>query len=93
MFAEKAHGVLLVGEGAKTHPQQVHVIRHQDIGRADEALTGGGVQEQFAEMEMEQVVQPAGGASFQSESPVDHGKAAINFRRQPGKMVHRGLRG
>jgi hypothetical protein len=42
---------------------------------------------------VEYVVQPAGGAAFQRDGPVNHGEAAIEFRREPGKMMALKLRG
>ncbi len=64
MFAEEFHGVALVAVHAQAHPEQVQMVRHQDIYRAEQAFACGGVKQQFAEMEMERVVQPASGASL-----------------------------
>jgi len=43
--------------------------------------------EQFAEVAMKRVVQPAGGLVFESDGPVNHGEAAIEFGGESGKMM------
>jgi hypothetical protein len=57
------------------------MIGHEDINWAEKALAGCGVQEQFAEMKVKVVIQPASGATFQGGGPEDDRKAPIEFRR------------
>jgi hypothetical protein len=45
MFAEELHRVALVAAGAQPHPNQVHVIGHEDIGRTKQCFAGYNVKE------------------------------------------------
>ena len=50
MFAQKLHAVALVRIKAKPHPEQVDVVWHQAIGRADQAFTACGMKHDFTEL-------------------------------------------
>jgi hypothetical protein len=67
-------------------------LRHEDIDGAGQAFARGGVQEQFAEVEMKPVIHPAGGATFKRDGPLDNGETAIELGVEPGKMMPLRLR-
>ena len=81
MFAKKLHRIALVAVHAHSHPDQVKMVWHEDVSRAEQPLAGGGMKQQFAEMQMESFIQPAGGAAFQCDRPLHHGKSTIKLRR------------
>ncbi len=87
MLAQEFHGVALVAVRAQAHPEQVQVVGHEDIDGTEQSFARGGVEQQFAEVPVKRVVQPAGGAAFQGEGPLHHGEAAIKLRREAGKVV------
>jgi hypothetical protein len=63
------------------------MVGHEDINRTEQAFARGGMEEQFAEMEMKNFVQPAGGVAFQRDRPLHHGESAIKIRREARQMM------
>ena len=61
----------IVPGGGVSHPDEMQVIWHEHIGGAEEPLTNGRMEEEFAEPRVEQVVQPADGAALRGEGPVN----------------------
>src|SRR5207249_7393199 len=59
ILSQKAHGIDLVRGEIQPHPDQVQVVRHQDINWTEERLARGGVQQQPAELSVKGPVQPA----------------------------------
>src|SRR5439155_16959483 len=56
MFSKKLHGIALITAHLQSHPDEMNVIRHENISRTMQALASGGMQKQFAELQMEGVV-------------------------------------
>ena len=57
--SQEGHAVTLVGIQTQPRPNQMQVIGHEAIGRAEQALARGGVQHQFAKRGVKPYVQPA----------------------------------
>jgi hypothetical protein len=86
MGAQEGHAVPLVGVSAQAHPDEVHVVRHQAIDRAEQTFACRGVEQQFAEEKVKVVSQPATRAIKGGERPVDDGVALIMLARQARKI-------
>ena len=56
ILAKEAHPVDLVRGEFQAHPDQVHMVGHQDIGRAEQSFASTDVKEQLAKMSMKQSV-------------------------------------
>ena len=61
--------IALIRVETKPHPDEVQVIGHEAVSRAEEALAGGGVKRQFAERGVESRIEPAIGIYTTSLSP------------------------
>ena len=82
VFAQELHPVALVGIKTQSHPQQVNMVGHQAIRRAEQPFARGGVKHDFAELRMKQFVEPAGAAQCNRHRPVDDRVALIIFAVQ-----------
>src|SRR5438876_792921 len=92
MFAKEFHRVALIAGNARAHPHNVHVFWHEHVGRTKESLASGAVQEQFAETQMEDLIQPTFRAAFERSGPEHNGESAIEFGRESRKMMPLRLR-
>ena len=72
---------------AQAHPDQMRMIWHEDIYRAKQTFPCGGMQEEFAEMQVKTVIEPASGPAFQGYGPVNNSETAIKFRCEPREMM------
>ena len=86
MFSQKLHPLSLISSKPQAHPHKMKVIRHEAIDRAEKPFLGGGVQHDLAKTGMERLVEPAGGAVGDGESPVNHRVATIVFGRKAGEI-------
>ena len=50
MLAKKLHRVALIAAYVQAHPNQVHMIGHQNISWTEKTFASCSVQEQFAEV-------------------------------------------
>ena len=85
--AQKTHAVELIGFRVESHPYEVDMIRHQAIDGAEQRFARGCVQQQFAELLMKTITQPAGRPFFQSEIPVNECMRLIEFPIQAREMA------
>jgi hypothetical protein len=82
VLAKKLHAVLLVGFAPHAHPDQMNVIRHQAVGRAEKPLARGGVEHDFAKAFMERVAQPSCAAIGSGHGPVNYCVSLVVFAWQ-----------
>ena len=61
----------------------MQMVRHKDIDRTTQSFARGGMEQKLTEVEVKMVIQPAPSAAFESDSPLDNGKPAIEFRAEP----------
>lgn len=87
VFPEESHGVALIRIDTQSHPNKVQMIRHENIGRAKQTFTRGGMQQQFAESKMKEFIEPAGCTMFKSDCPVNYGKPLVKLRIEPREMM------
>lgn len=81
VFAEKFDGDALVGaQFVETEPEQVRVIGHEHVGGAGDGVAGASVEQRELPRVMESGGEPAGGAVFERERPVDEGAATVAAR-------------
>jgi hypothetical protein len=73
--AQEGNPVSLVGVAAKSHPNEMNVIGHQDVNGTKQSFSRAGVEQQLAETRMESVVKPAGAPACNGHSPQDDGIA------------------
>jgi len=59
MRSQEGHAIELIRIQAEAHPNQVQMIRHEAIRRAEQSLARGGVQQEFAKGGVKPLVQPA----------------------------------
>ena len=86
MCAQESHAVALVGIQPQPHPDQVQMIRHQAIRRAEKPFAGGGVQEQFAKRGVKRLAEPALPAVRNGKRPMHDRVALIILARQAWKV-------
>jgi len=58
ILSQKSHRIQLICGDPHSHPNQMHVIGHQNIGGTVQSFAHGCVQKQFPEMRMKQIIQP-----------------------------------
>ena len=88
--AEKLHPVTLVGVTAHAHPDEMNVVRHEAVGRAEQSFPGRRVQQQLAEGSVETVVQPALGAAGDGQGPEHDGIGLVKLAFQPREIMREG---
>ena len=86
MRAQERHAVQLIGVQTQPHPNEMQVIGHQAIRRAEQSLARGGVQQQFAEGGVKFFVQPAAPAVGDGQCPMNHGVALVILAWQAGQI-------
>ena len=59
LSAKESHRVELIGLQPQAHPHQVEVVRHQAVGGAEQALSGGRMQQKFPKGGVEALIQPS----------------------------------
>ena len=86
MRSQKGHSVALVRILAQPHPDQMNMIRHQAIARAEQPLTSGDVQHQFAKRCVKTIVQPAAFSIRNRQRPMDNCITLIKLSRKAWKI-------
>jgi hypothetical protein len=84
--SEERHRGELVAFAGKAHPDEVNVVWHEAIDRAEEGFASHGVEEEFAELLVKRFVEPAGSAMENCEGPEDNGVANIMLAREAGEV-------
>ena len=69
------------------------MVGHENIAGTEKSFARRGVQEEFAEVKMKTMVQPARRAAFEGGRPMNHSETAIKFRSKPREMMPFRLRG
>lgn len=87
MFTEKLDGEALVGVLAQADEEEMRVVRHQYVDGAGETVTGAGVEQVELPRVVERRCEPAGGAVFECERPVDDGAGTIVLGGQTGEVA------
>lgn len=82
VFAQKFHSILLIRVVPQPHPDQMNVVRHQAVGRAEKTLARGGVEHDFAKAGMKCVTQPARAALGNGHRPMDDRVGLVIFPRE-----------
>ena len=82
MRAQESHAVKLVGIQPQPHPDQMQMIRHEAIRRAEKPFAGGGVKQQFAKRGVKGFIEPALPAMRDGKRPMHHRVALIIFAWQ-----------
>jgi hypothetical protein len=83
----KFHREALVGRFVESRPKQVNVIGHQHIGGTRERIARARVNEGKLPRVMEGWCQPARGAVFERERPVDERAAPVEFGGEAGEVA------
>lgn len=86
MRTQERHAVALVGVRAQPHPDQMQMIRHEAIRRAEQTLARGGVQHEFAKRGVKRFAQPAASSVRDGKRPVNHCVTLIILARQARKI-------
>ena len=84
---QKGHAVDLAGIEPQPHPNEMNIVRHQAIARAEQPLAGGGMQHQLAKQGVEGIREPASRAIQYGESPVNDRVALVVFAGQSRQVV------
>lgn len=71
MLAQKLHAVSLISLAPQPHPDQMNVIRHQAIGRAEQTFAHRSVQHYFPKAGVEKFVEPTLAARGKGQGPVN----------------------
>lgn len=79
---QEGHAVQMIRIETQAHPEQVQMIRHQTIHRADQALARRRMEHQFPELTVKRWREPAFGAVENGQRPVNHRIALVIFTRQ-----------
>lgn len=87
MRSQKLHGVELIALTTRAHPDQMQVIGHQAISRADQVFTCGGVEHEFAEFSMNNRCQPSSRALLQSVRPKHNRVALVSMPLQSRELA------
>ena len=88
--AEKLHPVTLVGVTAHAHPDEMNVVRHEAVSRAEQSFPGRRVQQVLAEGSVDTVVQPALGATRDGQGPKHDGIGLVKLAFQPREIMREG---
>ena len=89
VFSEEGSGEALVGVGGATEPEQMDVVGHEHVRRADEPVTGAGMEQREPPVLMEGLGQPARGAAVDGVGPEDGSERLIMRRRKSGEVTAR----
>lgn len=87
LLAEKLRRVQLIAHQLQPHPDDVKMIGHQAIDRAEQMILRARVDQHFAELSMESLIQPAGRARLQGVRPEDDGEVLVFGAIEPGQVV------
>jgi len=82
MLAQKLHAVPLVGIAPQPHPDQMNVIGHQAVGRAEQAFSCGSMKHDLSKLRVEKIVKPACAAQGHRPRPVNDRVALVILTRQ-----------
>ena len=82
MRSQESHAIQLIGIQAQHHPNQVQMVGHETIRRAQESLARGGVQHQFAKRGMKSLVEPAFSSVGDGKRPVYRCVTLVVFARK-----------
>ena len=87
---EKLDPVALVRFAADSHPDEMNMVGHEAISGANQALSRGGVQHNFAKRGVETVREPALSAVCNGHGPEYHGIRLIELALEARKVVREG---
>jgi hypothetical protein len=82
MLAQKLHAVPLVRIPPPPHPDQMNVIGHQTVGRAEQAFPCGSMKHDLSKPRVENIAQPARAAHGHRHRPVNDRVALVILTRQ-----------
>jgi hypothetical protein len=85
--AKKPHGLELVRFPAQTHPDEMQVVGHQTIGRANQILPRGYVQQHFPKRGVKWWCEPATGARLHREGPKHHRVTLVMMRKKTRQLA------
>ena len=80
--AEEGDSVPLVGIVAKSHPDEMNVIGHEDINGAKQRFACRGVEHQFAKLGVKRVAEPAGAPPVDGHGPENDRVALVSGWRE-----------
>lgn len=75
--AEKLHGVELIALSAHAHPDEMKMVGHQAVGRAEKLFACGGMKHQFTKLGVQGWCQPSACALLQRICPKHYGVTLI----------------
>lgn len=84
--SEEGHAVQLIGVETQSHPDEMQMIVHQAIRRAEQALAHSGVQQQFAKHGVKSFVQPTAMSVRDGQRPVNDSVTLIILTWQARKI-------
>ena len=84
---KKLDRVALVGLAFQTHPDQVNVVGHQAVRRANKTFPGCRVQHHFAKGGMEALIEPALLAVGYRHGPENDGVGLVEFAAQTREIM------
>jgi len=84
LCAKKFNSVALIGAFAETHPNEVKMVGHKAIHRAEQAFGVCSVQHHLAKSGVERLVQPAFGTVRDGHGPEDDGVGLVKFAPKTG---------
>ncbi len=84
--AQKLHGVDLITFPAHSHPNQMQMVRHQAIGRAEKSFSCCRVQHQFSKPRVKCLREPTARALLQRVRPKYHGMTLVSVPFQSRKL-------
>ena len=87
---EELHPIALVRLSVDSHPDQVHVVGHENIRWAEQTLTRRRMAHNFAKGSMETVGQPAFGSTRHRQRPEDDGVGLVEFTAESWQVVREG---
>ena len=87
MFAQEFHGAPQVAICTQTHPHKMQMIGPEHVNGTKQIFARSRMEQQFAEVQMKPVIQPAGGAAFEGNGSLDNSDSAITFRGEAGQVV------
>jgi hypothetical protein len=82
MLSQEFHAESLIGIEPETHPNDMDMIRHEAVNRAEQPFASRGVEHHFAEAGMKTVGEPSLPAKRNGQAPVDGGVSLVIFARQ-----------
>ena len=85
--AEKLNRIALVGLPSQTHPDQVNVVWHKAVSRAEESFPTRRVEHHLAKRGVEALIEPASLPVGDGHSPENDGVGLIEFPAQTREIM------